>query len=69
MNISEDNVFKIGYTSVFSKKIDNKKRWVGFLDVIKKYKLIIITITIFLLASIFNFILLFNFFRILERIS
>lgn len=69
MNISEDNMFKIGYTSVLSKKIDNKKRWTSFIGIIKKYKLIITTITIFLLASTFNFILLFNFFRILERIS
>lgn len=69
MNISEDNMFKMGYTSVLSKNINNKRRWTSLISLIKKYKIMITTIIIFLIAFSFNFVLLYNFFRILERIN
>lgn len=68
MEFSKENSFKIGYSSVFAEpKVKNKIR-TSILKFIKENKIISFTLIIFLIASCFNFILVYNFIRILETI-
>lgn len=69
MKISENSMFKIGYTSTLSNNIKTKKRRTSLFKKIFKNKIITISITIILVGICCNIILLYNFFRILERIN
>ena len=66
MEISKENIFKTNYTSVLEG--NKKKSRTSILKFIKKNKIISFTFLIFLIASCFNFILVYNFIRILETI-
>ncbi len=69
LDISEKNMFKIGYTSTLSKNIKTNKGWTSFFKRMVKNKILIISVTIFLIAICCNIILIYNFFNILEKIN
>jgi uncharacterized membrane protein (DUF485 family) len=69
MEFSKENIFKIEYTSVFGQETNKKNKWTSkLLKFIKQNKLISITLTVFFLCLLFNFVLIFNFMQILENI-
>ncbi len=68
MEISKENIFKKNYTSAFKEEKVIKKKRTSLINFIKKNKIISFTMFIFLLASCFNFILVYNFIIILEKI-
>lgn len=69
MDISKKSMFKIGYTSALSSNANNKKIWTSIIAYTRKNKIMIISLVIFLNAVCINFILLYNFFCILEKIN
>ena len=69
MEISKDNIFKTNYTSAFSNMKSDKKRRTSFLNLIKKNKIISFSFIIFIVGTCINFILMYNFIRILETIK
>lgn len=69
MEISKENIFKVNYTSVLGETKKEEKSRTSILKFIKENKIISFTFIIFLIASCFNFILVYNFIRILETIK
>ena len=69
MEISKENIFKVNYTSVLEETKKEEKSRTSILKFIKENKIISFTFIIFLIASCFNFILVYNFIRILETIK
>ena len=68
MEISKENVFKKNYTSVLESTNRKKKSTTSILKFIKNNKFISFTFIIFIIASCFNFVLMYNFFKILETL-
>lgn len=64
MQISKENVFNVNYTSVLEKK----NRTSRFKKFIKQNKVLSLAVFIFIICLSFNFILIYNFMRILESI-
>ena len=69
MNVLKKNMYKVNYTSVLSDNKKAKKIWTSLFKFVKNNKIIIVSLAIFMVAICFNFILLYDFFSILERIS
>ena len=68
MEISKENVFKVGYTSVLNGNLSKqKKRTNHIIKFIRENKLVSITMIIFVVCVSFNFILIYNFMKILEN--
>lgn len=68
MESSKENVFKMEYTSVFGQEKIKKEKWTSKLaKFINENKLISITLAIFAFCVSLNFILVFNFVRIIEN--
>lgn len=64
MQISKENVFNVNYTSVLEKK----NRTSRFKKFIKQNKILSIALVIFMICLSFNFVLIYNFMKILENI-
>ena len=64
MQISKENVFNVNDTSVLEKK----NRTSRFRKFIKQNKILSIAFFVFIICLIFNFILIYNFMKILENI-
>lgn len=68
MEVSKENMFKVGYTSVLGENTVETKKWTSSLKrILNKNKLITGTVIIFGICVILNCILIFNFIRILEN--
>ena len=68
METSKENVFKVEYASVLGGNIIKKKKWTSkFAELFNKNKLVTATIIIFAMCVILNFVLIYNFMRILEN--
>lgn len=69
MEISKENIFNVKYTSVLGEKTNKDKKWTSsILEFIHNNKLITITLIIFVMCLSLNFILIYNFMKILENI-
>jgi hypothetical protein len=68
MELSKENVFKVNYTSVLEKENIKKKKWTSNLkDFIVRNKIITMAMVIFFSCATLNFVLIYNFLRILEN--
>ena len=66
MEISKENVFKVGYTSVLGSTL-KKNRTSKIKKFIKNNKIISITILVFVMCFSLNVIMIYNFMKILEN--
>lgn len=66
MNISENNMFEVRHTPFFSNSVNTKKGWTNCFLFIRKNGIIIISLLMFFIALCCNFVLLYNFFSILQ---
>ncbi len=68
MEISKENIFKVGYTPLLENKKVQKEKWTSRM---KRFmfanKILGITFLIFLTFIIANFVLIYNFMRVLEN--
>ncbi len=69
MEISKENVFKVEYTSVLGQEFTKKERRTSkIINFISNNKLITATIIIFLMCFTLNFVLIYNFMKLLENL-
>ncbi len=68
MEISKENIFRKEYTGIFGQAtIKRKSRLKKITGFIKNNKLISITLIVFLMFITLNFVLIYNFIKILEN--
>lgn len=68
MDISKENVFKVGYTSTLKTSEENKKWTSKFLKFIRDNKIISISIIVFFMCVMMNLILIYNFLKVLQQV-
>ena len=68
MDISKENIFKVGYTSTLPKKGENKKWTSKFFKFIRNNKIISISMILFIMCVGMNLILIYNFLKILQMV-
>lgn len=66
MEISKENVFKVGYAPIVEQETNKNKRWTSkFLKFIYRNKMLTTAIVVFIMCVTLNLILVYNFMRIL----
>ena len=68
MDISKENIFKVGYTSTLQKNVENKKWTSKFLKFIRNNKIISISIIVFFMCVMMNLFLIYNFLKVLQQV-
>ena len=68
MDISKENIFKVGYTSTLQKNVENKKWTSKFLKFIRDNKIISISIILFFMCVMMNLFLIYNFLKVLQQV-
>ena len=68
MDISKENIFKVGYTSTLQKNVENKKWTSKFLEFIRDNKIISISIIVFFMCVMMNLFLIYNFLKVLQQV-
>ena len=68
MEMSNENAFKVGYTSVFKEQKSKKEKWTSKIgNFINEHKIITLFMVIFCTCCTLNFVLIYNFVQILEK--
>ncbi len=68
MDISKENIFKVGYTSTLQKNVENKKWTSKFFKFIRDNKIISISIIVFFMCVMMNLFLIYNFLKVLQQV-
>ena len=68
MDISKENIFKVGYTSTLPKKGENKKWTSKFFKFIRNNKIISNSIIVFFMCVMMNLFLIYNFLKVLRQV-
>lgn len=68
MEYYDNDIFKMRYSSLLGDNKTKKIKWTSKIsNKMKKHKIITVSTIIFLLCLILNFVLIYNFFKILEN--
>ena len=65
MDITNENIFNVKYNTKLDRLELRKKNW--FVKKIQKHKIVSIMVTILIMFSCLNFFLIYNFFKLLEK--
>lgn len=69
MEYAKDKIFKIRYNNNLNRLEIGHKKWTSrFIKTVKRHKLIFISVIAFIIFSIANVIMIFNFMKILQNI-